>query len=724
MSIKELIDITGDAQVVKLLVSKSRELKYNESEMLRYLKLLVERESNRISELMTIIAELRPYQIEAFYGILNILDYNDFYIDLSNPGAGKTYTACLLAKYLDLSLRVICPTLALELSWDTAIKTVGLTDARVISYDSLKSKSGGEGQWLKSIGGKGKGNYRYTKGKGFDDAFDGPVLFIVDEIQVVKGKGTQQSTAVKSLIKLVKKNAIENNYRYKMAMLSATPIGSSNDNIGEHCKSILYNLDIITDDMVTSDGKADKDSVTLVIEKVRELVNNRDRYFPDDTGILSSTINRIENDYKDDKYNNLYSGSVEKRMTAEFNGVVLDLFWDVIRDIVSVRMKHHHLPGVVVTKRNIFVSCGNENSRADKVDGFPNNEIAVRALLSGIHTKYKNEKGVHVAGDGKRISEDVKDDLKDILGGKIKSVDDERISPTDKDEGIKETTAKIIYECLLAIEVARIVHNDLKTIPNCKYVICCNALNAIDELATDLYDYGPLLMYSETSKEGREDMVRKFNAPNNKYRLLIMNVTIGGAAISLHDKSKGGRFPRKCIIFPEYSIIRTYQAGGRVDRTDMTSSVDISIVYHKLELLDELSTFLDYSEDKSRVLRRFIGLGVDTLLPGDYPTYLVDHKTLELVPASNSSIITYVDDLYFSVLDRNMDLVKYNITKIRNIDFNEMSSKELKVWYDKYINIRSLSVEDDNIGIILKPSNVDRIFANLIDENNKRSREF
>lgn len=92
----------------------------------------------------------------------------------------------------------------------------------------------------------------------------------------------------------------------------------------------------------------------------------------------------------------------------------------------------------------------------------------------------------------------------------------------------------------------------------------------------------PIVITGESGKTssqgeyGRNLLIKEFtNNPN--YRIIIIQIDVGSAGISLHDKV--GDFPRVSYISPTDSIQNVYQACGRTRRYGTKSDVEIHVVY-------------------------------------------------------------------------------------------------------------------------------------------------
>jgi hypothetical protein len=120
----------------------------------------------------------------------------------------------------------------------------------------------------------------------------------------------------------------------------------------------------------------------------------------------------------------------------------------------------------------------------------------------------------------------------------------------------------------LAPAAARFAERLLNENPHRKVVIFYQFNEARDILLKQLKKYKPLLIAGtqHTSYEEREDALKKFNAPNDKYRVLIASILVASLGIQMDDKIGG--FPRRSIILPVWSLKNMMQAADRIGRAD------------------------------------------------------------------------------------------------------------------------------------------------------------
>lgn len=120
----------------------------------------------------------------------------------------------------------------------------------------------------------------------------------------------------------------------------------------------------------------------------------------------------------------------------------------------------------------------------------------------------------------------------------------------------------------LAPAAVRFAKEMLEKNLNRKVIIFYQYNQARDILVKGLKKYSPLVLAGTTytSLEEREASMKKFNAPNNKSRVMIVSILVGALGIQLDDKHGG--FPRRSIILPVWSLKTMMQAADRAGRAD------------------------------------------------------------------------------------------------------------------------------------------------------------
>jgi superfamily II DNA or RNA helicase len=179
---------------------------------------------------------------------------------------------------------------------------------------------------------------------------------------------------------------------------------------------------------------------------------------------------------------------------------------------------------------------------------------------------------------------------------------------------------------------SRLVKKYAKEQPTCKIVVAVNYTETINDLKNLLIDFHPLLLQGASSVKQRETVLQLFSEPSLKHRLLLCNQGVASTGIDLDDKD--GRFPRICLVSPNYSSITAFQLGHRFHRVDTKSDATVHFVFAlrqgktpsqcgdiiELKVLDALSR-------KSEVMRDTCDMEMipDVQFPGEHDEFLEGH---------------------------------------------------------------------------------------------------
>jgi len=156
---------------------------------------------------------------------------------------------------------------------------------------------------------------------------------------------------------------------------------------------------------------------------------------------------------------------------------------------------------------------------------------------------------------------------------------------------------------------------DLDSNSHCKVIIYCNYIRDIKEVARQLSEYKPSVMYGETKDKDRQKIISGFQENNDKYRVIVSNPKVGGIGIGLDDKV--GNRPRMMYILPSYHFTDEYQATGRIHREGTKSKAIIRFIYSKDFPYE--TGILNSMALKSRVARDMVTKEQRSVLfPGEY----------------------------------------------------------------------------------------------------------
>ena len=162
----------------------------------------------------------------------------------------------------------------------------------------------------------------------------------------------------------------------------------------------------------------------------------------------------------------------------------------------------------------------------------------------------------------------------------------------------------------------------LKLDPNIKVVIGVSYLVTQAYLVDNLRDYRVEFINGDIDIEGRQESIIAFNQENTNTRVFITTFGTGGAGISLHDTSEGGRFPRILLISPNFRIIDQHQMMGRIRRRGTTSLIRTLFVYGgspeshmEMRIMNALAIKSENLSDLTRAEEKGF------VFPGDLPNY-------------------------------------------------------------------------------------------------------
>jgi hypothetical protein len=172
----------------------------------------------------------------------------------------------------------------------------------------------------------------------------------------------------------------------------------------------------------------------------------------------------------------------------------------------------------------------------------------------------------------------------------------------------------------------RIARHYLETTSG-KIVLAMNYSESLNDLRRDLAVFSPLSLEGSSSVTQRESVLQKFAEPSLVHRVLVCNQSVASTGIDLDDKD--GRFPRLCLVSPNYSSITAFQLGHRFLRMDTKSDSIVHFVYAKranssvsdckdiieLRVLDALGR-------KSSIMRETLGMEVEVQFPGEHEEFI------------------------------------------------------------------------------------------------------
>jgi len=162
--------------------------------------------------------------------------------------------------------------------------------------------------------------------------------------------------------------------------------------------------------------------------------------------------------------------------------------------------------------------------------------------------------------------------------------------------------------------ICRIAYLKLSENLDSKGIICCWYKDQIKWLTTMFSGYGALSLYGDT--KNRDKVIKIFQAPDNRCRMLIINPTVGGIGINLDDRY--GDRPRWMILVPDYRMMELVQCTGRIDRESTKSKDQTWIRFVYASQFTGESKILTNLLIKSSSARAVISTDSGIILPDNY----------------------------------------------------------------------------------------------------------
>jgi superfamily II DNA or RNA helicase len=535
--------------------------------------------------------ELLGHQGDHAQRLMGTLDRFRFALDLSTPGAGKTFVATHIAKELGVKHVVVVAPLSILPKWRSMESEHGLPLKNAVSYCSLRSVTGkqpkhgllrredtfsssaaassagagSEGEEITtttSTEHQGQQSTKFFATEAWNMLVREGVLLVVDEIQNVKNVSSQ-FLSVKELIRSI---LIEHpSSPSRVLLLSGTPIDKP-----EQVINLLRSLGISTTRALghfnpqtrRCEAKGFRQILRFVYEHMHLTLDT-----PIPPRPLASLLHTAETTAETYEQ---YGYDVSTYSKRDFFGTILyQLFKDVILKVIGSKMPPR-VSTNTVDKRNAFYLIEDSSMR--------------RLLREGV-SRLMN---VVSFNEGTQ-----------------------QVTINHADRGM---TFRGIARALQMIETAkistfiRVARAALLEDPNKKVVVCLNYTDSILDVCAGLSEFNPLVVRGSTSERQRGEILAKFQRRDGKYRLLIGNLNCLSTGIDLDDKE--GTFPRLALVSPNYSTITLHQLVYRFLRADTRSDAQVHFMFGrayvsrdtKLTHMEELSV-LNALAKKSGILR-------------------------------------------------------------------------------------------------------------------------
>jgi superfamily II DNA or RNA helicase len=133
---------------------------------------------------------LRPWQIDHFNKVDDILQKNHCYIDTSPTGTGKTYNLAAIALKYGFTIAVCCPKAAIEV-WEKICREYEIPYHFIIGYESLRSITGKQPKHQLLTRTDTENRTYFTATDKFMEMARHGIFLVLDEIQHLKNDSDQ-----------------------------------------------------------------------------------------------------------------------------------------------------------------------------------------------------------------------------------------------------------------------------------------------------------------------------------------------------------------------------------------------------------------------------------------------------------------------------------------------------------------------------------------------------
>ena len=485
---------------------------------------------------------LYPYQVTHYDRMCAILAENEFVIDNSTPGSGKTYTA---TKYIqnhpfDVIL-IVCPN-SLVTKWK-AVQRMCHIKAMVISYTQLigrLNKHPKHGLLARydytnhSKSGRIIANVQYTGTDMFTQmARNQRVCCIFDEIQDMRNSTSLISMASKKIITILHHMSIavhrSKETEHKFMYLSGTPFDSERNvvtflqTIGVITRNLFsYNIQTQTN---TPDGFEEAMYYYQQLMPTPEEIETNPFEWANDLPIITK----------------MRGNARSADTSAKATPIVFELFRPLIMRRFGTSM----------------------------IQPAPSNGVGIHVINTYCSLK----------GESYHLYEKIRNRSIELIRNVDIEQDQEQTTPASNTEIIGNAFELIalLEKCLIQ-SLVNLAKMELRANPNTKVVIAATFKKAIQTIFEELAEFEPIVLSGDVSADIRHSLIDAFQAPNTAIRVIIGNLSVISTGIDLDDKHGG--FPRQVFIFPTYRIMDAYQFNFRFLRgTTTKTSTTIRYLY-------------------------------------------------------------------------------------------------------------------------------------------------
>ena len=300
-----------------------------------------------------------PSQVEHFKKVLNILQNEVGYLDVSAFSCGKSFVALAIAITLNLSIMLFAPKTVIP-QWRKLAKRYGVHIYTAMTYNALRgTEKGGVNHDLLTRNGN-----EFIPTQVVEDCARAGLLIVYDECHYLKNDNSQLHAAAALSREAVRLSRM--GYNVRIACLSATPADKK-----ENITNLFKILGIILEPNLYRYNRSTK---KYVLEGLQEAINKCNRYDRDNTfHIVCRSVNK----------------STSKLICHE-------LYTRVLKNVISSSMPNPD-NGCKKDIKNIFAIMPPEDVERMKAG----------ALLFASATSYRPETGMvnYTAADWGKVTE-------------------------------------------------------------------------------------------------------------------------------------------------------------------------------------------------------------------------------------------------------------------------------------------------------------------------------
>ncbi len=505
-----------------------------------------------------------PHQISHYNKVLELITKNKFYIDKSKPGSGKTYPPLWIAEKLKLKLFVMGPVTVLS-NWKKVSREYDI-DIEMCSYQSIRSVKNKQPkhELLTRIDTPDTVIFKPTDK--LDKYIKDGYLFVFDECHSLKNTSDQWKACSIITRQILKYNTS------KFCLLSGSLFDKP-----EHTHQLLGLTGFITKPLyyiLNDDLEFTNSGIEEILLKSRLINKEKTKEIDFKYNLNIRTINKVINDFLYELFINIIDKTISSSMSSmstlinykknPITELILE-FTNIIPDVAN--MITNYL--IEEDKKNGFYYL---DTKEDEVE------------MSKVLTKLQKVTGYNPENN-----------------------------QLNRTFSIKAITKYLRQVELLKINIfVRQAKEILEEDPTCKVVIFLNYIDSIENIADELSDYDPLILYGKTKDKERQ--IKLFNT-KKKHRVIVSNTQVGGTGIELDDKI--GNSKRYLLLSPSYNLINMYQASLRVFRNNTRSASWCRFIYVNINNSCCEQKLLNAITKKSDILKQ-INSNDKCLYPSDY----------------------------------------------------------------------------------------------------------